>query len=175
MKNSVLLSLFVIVLFSVGCSSFRKVNKVVYDKKANQKILIGKVTREGFEKKPFKEWFDNEYNSYKPDERAIKALKRLMPANAEITIIMGTWCPDSRREVPRFLKILDQIGFNYDHLTIYCVNRDFQAGNVDISSYNVKRIPTFIYKHYGYVAGRIVEKPKISLEEDLLRFMQVKN
>lgn len=161
------------ILFSTACL-LQKNSNVIYSRRVHQKILLGKVTRNDLQKAPFKEWFDKEYNSYNPDEETIKKLKQFIPQNAKITIVFGTWCPDSRREVPRFLKILDSINFNTDSLVMYAVDRDFTAGKEDISKFQIKRIPTIIYEHYGYTAGRIVEKPKISLEQDLLRFTQIK-
>ncbi len=35
---------------------------------------------------------------------------------------MGTWCSDSRREVQRFLKIIDAVNYPEDNLTINNVN-----------------------------------------------------
>jgi len=174
MKLTAIPILIITILLSISCNSLKKTNKVVYSKKLEQKILLGKIDRKDLEKSPFKEWFEQEYNSYNPDEETIKKLKQFIPKNAKMTIILGTWCSDSRREVPRMFKVLDLIGFNQDSLVMYAVDRDMKAGDEDVAIYQIERIPTFIYQHYGYTAGRIVETPKISLEKDLLRFTQVK-
>lgn len=150
------------------------VNKMIYDKNVKQKILIGQITREGLQKKQFKNWFDEGYKSYTPNQDVVEQLINFVPKNAKIVVIMGTWCSDSRREVPRLFKILDAIGFNKDSVTIYAINRKFSAGKVDISAYNAKKVPTIIYYHYGYEAGRIIETPEKSLEEDLLLFSKRK-
>ncbi len=124
--------------------------------------------------KEFKKWYSIEYNSYQPKQEIVEQLINLLPSNAKITIVMATWCSDSRREVPRFFKILDAIGFNSDNVTIYCVNKKFQAGKEKISMFQIKKVPTFIYFHYDYEAGRIIETPQTTLEEDLLMFTQRK-
>ena len=173
-KNKIMkkiVSLFVVlsIVFS-SCS----INKVVYNKDTEQKILLGAINRKGLEKGQFGEWFKEEYNSYIPQEKVIKELKKYMPQNAKITIVMATWCPDSRREVPRFYKILDDIGFNEDNLTVYAVDRNKEVPDGLTNKYEIDRVPTIIYWHYDYEAGRIIETPKVSLEKDLLEFTQRK-
>ncbi len=34
---------------------------------------------------------------------------------------MGTWCGDSKRETPRFYKILDETGFNQNNFELITV------------------------------------------------------
>ncbi len=173
MRKIFLLFVAGIFLFS-SCATKGKVNKVVFNKATNQEILLGKINRRGLEKKPFKEWFDKGYKLYKPDEKTITELKKHIAKNAKIVIIMGTWCSDSRREVPRFYKILDEIGFNKDSLTIYAVDRQMRTPKGEEVKYQIEKIPTIIYYHYNYEAGRIVESPKVSLEKDLLLFTKRK-
>ncbi len=179
LKENIMKKIVIVLLFFVSmnfaCTSQKNINKVVYSKKVGEKILVGKINRQGLEKAPFRTWFEAGYNSYKPDSSVINEIKKHIAKNAKIVIIMGTWCPDSRREVPRFYKILDEIGFNKDNLTVYAVDRNFKAGNIDLTKYDVKRIPTIIFYHYGYPAGRIVERPYSgSLEKDLLEFTKRK-
>jgi hypothetical protein len=169
-----LLLLTVLMSFCVFGFSQNTLNKTVKDKKLNQKILLGTVNREGFMKKRYKDWFMQEYDSYNPNQDLIQKLVEFVPENAKITIVMGTWCSDSRREVPRFYKILDQIGFSESRVTVYCINKDFKAGDIDISGLEIKKVPTFIYYHYGYEAGRIIETPSVSLEADFYDFTQRK-
>ncbi|MCB4234942.1 hypothetical protein LDL59_07065 [Kaistella anthropi] len=40
-----------------------------------------------------------------------------------ITVVMGTWCEDSYREVPRLMKILESMNFPEQKLKIIAVNR----------------------------------------------------
>lgn len=157
-----------------ACVSHKKFNKVVFNKPTNQNILLGKIDRKGLQKAPFKDWFDAEYDAYKPDEKTINEIKNHIAKNAKIVVVMGTWCSDSRREVPRFYKILDQIGFNEDSLTVYAVDRDKRDPKGDVDVYQIERVPTIIYSHYNYEAGRIIESPQVSLEKDLLLFTKRK-
>ncbi len=79
---------------------------------------------------------------------------------------MGTWCSDSRREVPRFYKIMDEVGFaDFDMIT---VNRAKQANGLE-KGYNLNYVPTFILFKNGKEIGRFVERVvNDSLENDLL-------
>ncbi len=173
--NKFLYLIFIFTITLNSCKTQKNVNKIVFNEKMNQKILVGEITRKGLNKKPFKSWFTKEYENYKPDKASIKHLKNFLPENAKITVVLATWCPDSRREVPRLFKILDQVDFNYDSLNIYAVAKNFKkSGQKDISTLNIKKVPTIIYYHYGYEAGRIIEKPKISIEKDLVEFRKRK-
>ena len=58
------------------------------------------------------DWFKAEYDAYKVHGKTVKALKEVdKTADYRIVIVLGTWCSDSRREVPRFYKIVDALGF----------------------------------------------------------------
>jgi hypothetical protein len=53
------------------------------------------------------EWYYEEFNSYEPDIELLNNLESSGGlAGVDITIVMGTWCSDSRREVPRFTSFL---------------------------------------------------------------------
>lgn len=167
MKKIVLLNL--IFILSITLYSQKIQNKIVYDSVAKQKILINEVDRKAFKHKSFKKWFNSNYSSYNVNLDLASEIRNLMPANLEILIIMGTWCSDSRREVPRFLKIVDIAGL--PEPKIYCVNRKLKS-DIDISKYNIKYVPTIIFFVNKNEIGRIIETPKKSLEEDILEIFE---
>lgn len=173
--KKILIATLVLIAIIAGCSTQKDVNQTIKDPGFSEKLLYGKINRKGLMKKPFKQWFTEEYENYTPDKASIDILKSRMPDNAKIVIVLATWCPDSRREVPRFFKILDQIGFDENKVSIIAVDKDLYAGdNIDVAQYQIDKVPTIIYYHYGYEAGRIIETPKISLEKDLVDFIQRK-
>ena len=49
-------------------------------------------------------WFLNQYDKYQP---SIEKLSQINFSKIKIKIFMGTWCHDSKREIPRLIKILD--------------------------------------------------------------------
>ena len=84
---------------------------------------------------------------------------------------MGTWCSDSRREVPRFFKILDKLNYDQKNVTLICVDRKkaAQTGNVD--KLKIELVPTLIFYKDNAEIGRIVESPKETLEKDLMKIV----
>lgn len=160
-------SLLILIIVSfINIFSQDKFIKVI-DEKSEKEILVGECDYKVFADSNYSWWFDYEYNNYKPDSLTIEQIKKLNH-NFDIVIIMGTWCSDSRREVPRFLKILEQIIYDKDKINIICVDRNKLSYNLDVSKYGIKYVPTFIFEKNGFELGRIVETPTETLEKDLL-------
>ena len=84
---------------------------------------------------------------------------------------MGTWCSDSQREVPRFFKILDQLAFNFNNITLIGVNRAKQADNTEVNELNIELVPTIIFFIDGKEIGRIIESPEENLEKDMVKIL----
>ena len=88
-----------------------------------------------------------------------------------VVIIFGTWCHDSKREVPRMLRILDAAGLTLEKISLIGVDINKQEPNGRGEFYNLKNTPTLILLKNGKEVGRIIERPKISLEADLINLM----
>ena len=84
---------------------------------------------------------------------------------------MGTWCGDSRRETPRFYKILEAAGFNFKNLEFATVNRSKKTPNNLQEGLNIIKVPTFIFYKKGKEIGRYVEYARESLEKDMLKIV----
>jgi hypothetical protein len=89
-----------------------------------------------------------------------------------VTVVLGTWCPDSRREVSRFFKVADAMGFPGDHIRVIFVDLHKKAPGIDTDSLRIERVPTFIFSLYGKEAGRIIEVPRGSFEKEMRRICQ---
>ncbi len=98
------------------------VNKVVVDDKTGRQMLVGITDRSAFESPDFNEWFSKNYIEYEPDSFVIDQIKSFSDS-INIQIFMGTWCSDSRREVPRFLKVIDALNLMKNKVQIINVNR----------------------------------------------------
>jgi thiol-disulfide isomerase/thioredoxin len=83
-----------------------------------------------------------------------------------ITIVLGTWCSDSRREVPRFMKIIDLWGFPREKIRFIGVDINKIAPLEEYSGLDIERVPTFIFFEKKIEKGRIIEVPVTSLEQD---------
>jgi len=134
------------------------------------KILIGSCTKTELLGPLFGSYFTPQYNSYQPNKNKIDLLKTKIN-KTQITIVFGSWCGDSRKQVGRFYKILDESGFHTSTLKIIAVNRSLSAGATDIKALNISRVPTFIIYYKGKEIGRIIESPKTSLENDLWKIV----
>lgn len=161
----------IILLALTSTQGFAQVlNQKTMDEKKHCEILIGNCNREGFTTCNFDSAYRAGYSSYSPDT---SALHLLIPGMNFITIklIMGTWCSDSKEQVPRFYKILDLLKFDYNNLALICVDRTKAAPGIDLTPLNISLVPTFIFYRNSKEIGRIVETPTLSLEKDMLRII----
>ncbi len=170
MKKILFITLIISLL--VACKNNTKNNSI---QTKNNDTLIGLISRTNFLDPPYNQWFADEYQKYELDTTTLAQIKNFKNiGNYKIVIVMGTWCPDSRREVPRFYKIVDYLEIDPNNIKMYAVKRgDFsKAGKFDLSKYNIQRIPTFIFFVNGVEKGRIIEKPKQSLEKDMVAILK---
>ena len=89
-------------------------------------------------------------------------------ADVETMVFFGSWCSDSRRDVPRFLKIVDLAGTSLGHVTLYALDRKKKSTEGLEGQYHIERVPTFLFMKHGKEIGRIVEMPRTTLEGDML-------
>lgn len=150
------------------------INQLIHDAQGNPD-LYGKSTEEAMKQPPFNSWYLTNYNAYAPDSIALEALRPAL-RNKTIQIFMATWCGDSKREVPRMLKVLNLCGVPPTAIEIINVGRgdhDYkQSPTGEERGKNIHRVPTFIVYQNGHELNRIVEFPEQSLEKDLLRILQ---
>jgi hypothetical protein len=65
------------------------------------------------------EWKEN-YDAFQPRPESIQKLKSMLGNGLRIDIYLGLWCPDSRNNVPPFLKILTGLTFPFRSVTSVC-------------------------------------------------------
>lgn len=92
-------------------------------------------------------------------------------ADVHILVFLGTWCSDSKREVPRFLKIVDAAGIPADRITLLALDRKKTSPEGMEVRYGIERVPTFIFLKKETEIGRIVETPQTTLEGDILTIL----
>ena len=141
--------------------------------------LLGQTNVKRLKRKPFKHWYTQGYSDYSVGTHTVSVLTKSMSELDSITIFMGTWCGDSKREVPRFYKVLEQLKFDRTKVKLICVDRTFQnykqsPGREEVGQ-NIHRVPTFILHKDSGEIGRIVESPLVSLEEDMLAILSADN
>lgn len=164
-KNLFIISILLMTVFNL----YAQDNQRITDPKDGQEILSGSVTRDGLIS--MGDWFQEEYNLYTPDAIVVEHLQFHKDDYPWIFIVLGTWCGDSREQVPHFFKILDQMNYPADHIYMVAVDRDKKAKDFCIGDYDIKLVPTFIFSRQGDEIGRITETPTETLERDFMNIL----
>lgn len=140
------------------------------DKKGNL-MLLGKTSRQRLAAAPFDAWYTNNYNNYVVDSITANQVKPLL-RNKRFLLFMGTWCGDSRREVPRMYKILDYCRVKPTQIQLINLNNSDaaykQSPQHEEQGLNIRRVPTLLIYEGEREVGRVVESPVTSLEKDIL-------
>lgn len=124
-------------------------------------VLVGVTTREAIET-AVPAWAEVRAST-QVDATAAAALARVAPG-AEVIVVLGTWCGDSRREVPRLWRALEVAGelpFTVRHIA---VDRAKEAPGGVLEGLEIRYVPTFIVRRGGAEVGRVVEGAPEGLE-----------
>ena len=109
--------------------------------------------------------FSEEYDEYSPSKEELSTIKALQ--GKQVLVFLGTWCHDSKREVPRFLKLLDTAKVQLGSLKLVAVGYDKLDPAGLAKQYDLMYTPTIIVLDGEKELTRMIEKPKQSLALDL--------
>ena len=123
------------------------------------KCPVGDIT-----KKSLLEQYDEFAQKY--NKFSFKRPAYIETEDITVKVLFGTWCHDSKREVPKMLKILEAYGLEDKSISLVAVNPEKNEPINTINEFNLEFTPTFIFFRNGEEIGRIVEKPNQSLVED---------
>ncbi|MBT8259785.1 MAG: thioredoxin family protein [Bacteroidia bacterium] len=171
MKTTIFEDLALVVLLT-ACKSEVKYN--LSEPYEDTVILVGPANLEGFQQEPFSEWYNQNYSDYNVNDSLASLVKSNLKS-VKIKAFLGTWCEDSQREIPNFIKILKHIDFNSKDLDIVAVNREKKTPQGLENNLNIINVPTFIFYKNGEEINRIVEYPLESLEQDMLKILTNQN
>lgn len=171
------ITVIIIVIFTISActpkmatQSAVPVNMEATDKKGNL-ILLGKSAPERLAQPPFNSWYTPNYAAYTVDSNTANQVKSSLK-NKRFLLFMGTWCGDSRREVPRMYKILDYCQVSASSIQLINLNNSDtaykQSPGHEEQGLNILRVPTLLIYEGQQEVGRIVESPVTSLEKDIL-------
>jgi len=151
------------------------VNQPAYTDARGNQMLLGTHTKEDLQQSPYKEWFNKNYADYTIDSATAVQLKPLVK-NKQFEIFMGTWCGDSKREVPRMFKLLEYAGVQPSQIKMVMVdNHDStykQSPAHEEKGKNIHRVPDLLVYNGKTEINRVVESPVVSLEKDLLAIVK---
>ena len=182
MKNLLFVPLIILVLYGCASSKTAKTSAAsagaTSEKTSVSKFydpttwLLGYFNVDRLKSEPHSEWFIKEYNDYKFDAEVVNKLSAIQKEGITIKIVLGTWCPDSRKQVPRFMKIIDLWGFPVSEITFIGVDDAKISPVGEYEGLNIQRVPTFIFYKNNFEAGRIIENPETSLEQDMVNILK---
>ena len=155
-------------------SQTQSLNKQI-NNDGQQPFLLGKIDKNGLTSKNYNSWFSSQYQDYEINNEYVEKISEKLK-DYTILVFMGTWCGDSRREVPRFYKILEAANFPEKQLTTVALssasNLYKQSPQHEESGLNIHRVPIFIFYKNGKEVNRIVEHPVNSIVEDVFNITQ---
>jgi thiol-disulfide isomerase/thioredoxin len=180
MKN-IIISLVTIMLIISGCA-VKKPSASVFiadEQPATDSVdfsdqitwLLGYFNPGQLSGKPYSTWYVKGFDEYQIDSDALNKLFDINKDDLLIKIVMGTWCSDSRREVPRFMRIIDIWKFPATKITFIGVDNEKQSPVGEYLNLDIQRVPTFIIFKNNIEVGRIIENPVTSLEQDLVNIL----
>lgn len=91
-----------------------------------------------------------------------------------VRCFIGVWCHDTKREMPRLLKVLKEAGFPEDNIEVYLLSKDKKQPELEVKENKVFYTPTIIVLKDGKEVDRFVEHPYTSWVEDLNRVLNKK-
>lgn len=187
MKRILFSGLIYLIIFS-GCRTTGKIEQTtqatpIIQPQADAKVttemkysdqtswILGYFTADRLSSSMHSEWYLSAKDNYLPGSEWMNNLADISKDQISIKIVMGTWCPDSRREVPRFMKIIDIWQFPYAKITFIGVDNEKRSPVGEYEQLNIQRVPTFILYKNNIEAGRIIENPVTSLEQDMVNIL----
>ena len=135
---------------------------------AAEQDLLGPVVREAIlEHSPA--WQDL-VAAYQPKPEAVDKLRGL-GHEIRIEVYFGSWCSDSKAQLSAFFKVLDLVDTPLLQTAYFGMPEDKAKRAAYDRGREIVKLPTFIVIVDGREIGRIVETPKTTVEEDLVRIL----
>ncbi|HSN68225.1 MAG TPA: peptidylprolyl isomerase, partial [Thermoanaerobaculia bacterium] len=110
--------------------------------------------------------------AYEPDAAVVEAIAASVQQGDRMEVILGTWCSDSQREVPKLLKIADLLQSRHGvtlPISYVAINRAKNEPRDLLAGRTIEKVATFIYYRGDAELGRIVETPEGPFEDHLMR------
>ena len=169
MKTRLLVAIACVVLVLGSCKTKQfAANKTLFDERTKKEVMYGLCDENGLRGALTSSWFVAGYDGYEPDLKVLEAVPAKAYPDLRIVSVFGSWCGDSKRELPHFFKLLNQWGFDVKHHKAYGVDTKKTAPDIDTKLLNIRFVPTFIFYNGSKEIGRIIERPEQSLEVDMI-------
>lgn len=144
--------------------------KLIPDEINGEPLILGYYPVSAMNDSVFNNTWTEEYNDYQPDFETLDSLEGKLDS-INIKIVFRSTCSDSREQLPRLFKILNELNYNVNSITLIGVNREKKGLSNEAEGLEIEFVPTIIFYKDGNEIGRIVETPAESLEKDLLKIL----
>ncbi len=114
--------------------------------------------------------FSSRYDTVQIEQQFVELIRQVHQG-IDILVFFGTWCGDSKREVPRFLKIADVAAIPAERIRFYALDRSKKSSDGLTDVHRIEKVATFIFLKEGKELGRITEKPLTTIEADMLSIL----
>jgi hypothetical protein len=147
------------------------VSGVAVDAEENGPELVGQLSRSEIEA-AMPDWVGAQIEA-RPDVDQAITMAVAGSAESRVTVYLGTWCSDSRRELSRFWRAVDEAGGEVAFELAYVgVNRDMDQPAEHLEGLGLQYVPTFVVAVGGSETGRIVEESPNGIEYDLAALLR---
>jgi hypothetical protein len=137
---------------------------------SDELVLVGDLTRAEIER-ALPDWVEEQV-TVTPDPTAAASLAVALE-DVEVTVYLGTWCADSRRELARLWRALDLAAAESPTSLHYIgVDRPMIEPRAWTAGRGLERVPTFVVERESTELGRIVEISPNGIEIDLLALLR---
>lgn len=146
------------------------------NKKDPRKITpqyTGEIDQQDMENSDYtSNWFGAIYQSFNP-EMEKEDLQKIKDHIKEYKIItfMGTWCPDSKREIPKLYKILEKADYDMDNITVYTLDHGKKSDKGYEKDWHITNVPTIIFLKDGKEVNRFVEHARQNITTDIAKIV----
>ena len=132
--------------------------------------LVGPLTRAEIEA-ALPDWIGAQIEASPDVDQALR-MASAGSADSRVTVYLGTWCSDSRRELGRFWRAVDEAGGEVAFELAYVgIRRDKERRDPGLDGVGLLRVPTFVVEMAGAEVGRVVEESPNGIENDLLALL----
>jgi hypothetical protein len=113
------------------------------------------------------------YLDYKPKHEVIVKGEALVKnaGSLRVEVLGGNWCSDTHEGIPKFVRVLDECGFNAQHFEYHRVSRDRLQVDGKTVKESIGAVPRVRVWKGEVLLGEIVEFPRISWEADFYEIL----
>ena len=117
-------------------------------------MLLGKTSWNDWKARP--SWTEHIADGYEPNAVKVEqALNLMKQKNAAFLVFGGSWCPDTRFQLPTVEKLFRLANVGEERVTLYGVDNDLKDPDGMAQKYGIGWVPTLVAIEDRTEIGRI--------------------